>query len=145
MREPRESSDQPVDGVFVYGTLKRGQCRAAMWPHPPLSIEPAWVRGKLFGRSDYPAMRSGEDQVRGEVWRFHELVIPEVLVQLDEIEGTLQPSGEPDLYHRVVVNFFRDDGSLGGSAYAYVYAADPRQDGFHPIDPIRPGGEVSWP
>jgi gamma-glutamylcyclotransferase (GGCT)/AIG2-like uncharacterized protein YtfP len=87
----------------------------------------------------------GTDRVQGECWRFHEHLLPEVLESLDEIEGTHQRSGDADEYHRIIVDVFLDDGSRRERAYVYVYATDPRQDGFHPINPIRPGGEVTWP
>ena len=39
-----------IDGDFVYGTLKRGYCRAQWWPSLPRSVETAWIRGHLYGR-----------------------------------------------------------------------------------------------
>ncbi|WP_146461764.1 gamma-glutamylcyclotransferase family protein [Rubripirellula tenax] len=122
-----------IQHVFVYGTLKTGQCRATMWPAKPISIEPAWVRGQLFGRSDYPAMMPGEDRVLGEIWHFAGLDMPRVTEVLDQIEGTGQV-GFPDLYVRVVVDVFGMDGHLIAAASAYHYAKSPEIDGFRRID-----------
>ena len=135
-----------IDAVFVYGTLKQGQCRAPMWPATPREIVPAWVRGQLFGRSDYPALRKGNDRVRGELWRFSPEDMPRVLETLDEIEGTNQP-GEPDLYHREQVEVFDLQGVSLGTAHTYLYATDPLLDGFDAIeaDPESTESEVSWP
>ena len=131
-----------IDAIFVYGTLKRGQCREAMWPRKPIAIEEAWVWGRLYGRSDYPAMKAGADRVRGERWRFPAEAMPEVLAVLDEIEGTNQ-LGQPDLYCRVVVDVRDARSAFVGPAYTYHYATDPLGDGFHRIEPQ--GAEVAWP
>jgi gamma-glutamylcyclotransferase (GGCT)/AIG2-like uncharacterized protein YtfP len=131
-----------IDAVFVYGTLKRGQCRERMWPAEPIDIDQGWVRGRLYGRSDYPAMTPGEDRVRGELWRFPAEAMPEILTVLDEIEGTNQP-GQADLYCRVVVDVLDARSSFLRAAYAYHYATDPLGDGFHRIQPR--GAEVAWP
>ena len=34
--------------VFVYGTLMRGELRERCWPHQPLCVIPACVRGLLY-------------------------------------------------------------------------------------------------
>ncbi len=143
--ETKDSSADAIaiDAVFVYGTLKRGQCRARFWPSRPLSIQEAWVRGRLHGRSDYPAMTPGDDRVRGELWRFPAEAMRQVLEILDQVEGTNQP-GEPDLYLRVAVKATDAQGLLLGNAYTYLYATDPLLDGFHAITPDREGDDVAW-
>ena len=118
-----------ITAVFVYGTLKRGQCRSGLWPAQPLSVQAAWTRGTLFGRADYPAMTRGEDCVLGELWKFQADDITRVLETLDEIEGTCQP-GRKDLYIRVEVETWNMDDQLLESANVYLYATDPTSDGF---------------
>ena len=86
--------------VFVYGTLQSGQCRQACWPHPPIEIRPAWTLGALYDRTDYPAMKSGSDRVRGQWWRFDPEHLASTLQALDEVEAA------PDLYQRVIVDVF---------------------------------------
>ncbi len=127
-RNPMPSS------VFVYGTLKRGQCREHLWPLPPRSIQIGWSHGRLFGRHDYPAMTPGNDRVIGELWEFDESAIEIVLPLLDQIEGTNQP-GQTDLYCRVVTDVYaaEDDGCLG-QAWTYHYATDPETNGFTRIE-----------
>ncbi len=144
--EPMESTSDPItiDAVFVYGTLKKGQCRAKSWPAPPLSVQQAWVRGQLHGRHDYPAMTPGEDRVRGELWRFPAEAMPKVLETLDQVEGTNQP-GEPDLYVRVVTAVTDAQSRSLGRAHTYLYATDPSLDGFRRIEPVSNSGDVVWP
>lgn len=119
----------PIRAVFVYGTLKRGQVRQRCWPCPPQSVVPAWIRGSLYDRADYPALRPGGDRVSGELWRFAEADMGRVVATLDRIEGTNQ-AGEVDLYRRESVAVFDASDQPLGHAYAYFYETDPRLDGF---------------
>ena len=128
-RCPAETGARPIRAVFVYGTLRRGGCRQPLWPAVPLRVEPAWTRGALFARPDYPAMTAGDDRVLGEWWLFPADAMPRVIAVLDEIEGVNQPR-QPDLYHRVTLDVFTLDSRPLGQAFGYFYAADPSRDGF---------------
>lgn len=128
----------PVTAVFVYGTLKRGQCRERYWPHQPHRIVSAQTLGTLFGREDYPAMTPGEQIVQGELWKFLPDQMDRVLQVLDEVEGV------PDLYHRVLVQTTDEHAQPIGPAWTYHYAIDPVDDGFTPIAPSA-DGLVCWP
>ncbi|TWT49083.1 AIG2-like family protein [Rubripirellula amarantea] len=122
----------PTVSVFVYGTLKRGQCREHCWPCRPDRVQPAWIYAALHDRADYPAITSGHDRVLGEWWCFTDSTIGDVLETLDKVEGTNQP-GSPNLYNRVLVPVHLINDQSGGStvlAYAYFYASDPVRDGF---------------
>lgn len=131
-----------MNTVFVYGTLKRGQCREAMWPVSPHTIRSAWVRGNLFGREDYPAMVAGPNKVLGEAWSFEPSQMARVLAALDEIEGT-DGNGPSDLYHRVIVNAFGIDDLPIGNAFTYHYHRSVGNDGFREM-PIEEGYQ-QWP
>ena len=133
-----------ITHIFVYGTLKQGQSRSRLWPHQPLSIAPAWTYGHLYGRIDYPAMTPGGDRVAGQVWQFRRDQMPAVLRVLDRIEGTNQP-GQADLYRRVEIETFRDDGAFLVLAAGYHYASDPAADGFQRMRPNEPNALVQWP
>ena len=148
-----------ISSVFVYGTLKRGQCRGAMWPYDPLRVTAVFTLGTLFDRHDYPAMTSGTDDVVGEKWDFRSDQIQRVLEVLDAIEGANQP-GVPDLYHRVLVTTWdlgeqsaanpRSDAAMSGKCYSYHYASDPEEDGFTRVLPARTRERhsrpcVQWP
>lgn len=134
-------SEPKIRHFFVYGTLCRGQCREKLWPERPLRVTPAWTRGTLYGRSDYPAMRPGGDRVNGECWEFEISEVPRVLHVLDQIEGTNQP-GSPNLYDRVIVEAFpaNSPGTII-EAFGYHYACDPEPHGFERIR----GDEIRWP
>lgn len=114
MVDPPLSSND-VLRVFVYGTLKRGQIREAMWPQTPIEILPAKTQGVLYDLGSYPAMIAGSDQVVGEVWRFAAEQMPETLRVLDQIEDYRDASD--DLYKRVIV----DCGVNGKFVQAYTY------------------------
>lgn len=130
--------------IFVYGTLKRGQCREPLWPAVPTGVQPAWTRGTLHGRADYPAMTAGEDRVLGERWEFAPEDVPLVIAALDRIEGANQP-GLHDLYHRVTTELFSVDGQPLGTAFGYHYATEPANDGFQRLTPAGGDGFVQWP
>lgn len=110
-----------IQHVFVYGTLRQGQCRENLWPRRPLSVAVAYVRGHLFDLGPYPAMLAGGDPIRGECWALRGEDIEETLRVLDEIEGFGQPH-EVDLYERRVVEIFNSPlpGAVAPvSGYAY--------------------------
>lgn len=130
--------------VFVYGTLKRGQCRESMWPTMPTSVREVYVFGRLFGRADYPAMTTGDHRVLGELWGFQSDEMPSVLAALDRIEGTNQP-GFDDLYDRVITQAYLTNGQRTQLAFTYHYATDPAADGFKLIQPQDDDAYVAWP
>lgn len=132
-----------ITAVFVYGTLKRGQCRSELWPAQPLSVQAAWTRGTLFGRRDYPAMTAGSDRVLGELWKFRADDIARVLETLDEIEGASQP-GQKDLYARIEVETWDLTDQPLENANVYHYAIDPTSDGFVRLEPGE-DGFARWP
>jgi gamma-glutamylcyclotransferase (GGCT)/AIG2-like uncharacterized protein YtfP len=105
---------------FVYGTLKRGECREKCWPRPPLQVESAWVRGELYDTGPYPALRPGNDPVLGEVWSYpaHDLAI--VTRVLDEIEEYCE-GRIGNLYTRETIECQTFDGRQF-IAQTYVYA-----------------------
>ena len=132
-----ELDPEMISSIFVYGTLKRQECRGAMWPCRPRGMRPAWTHGALFDRSDYPAMTNGTDRVSGERWDFQYDEMQQVLEVLDAIEGANQP-GSPDLYRRLIVDTWDlptesvevAERNTVTRAYTYHYANDPLGDGF---------------
>lgn len=116
---PLVEDAQPC-AVFVYGTLKRGQQRANLWPHAPLDVQVATLRARLFDLGPYPAIVEGNDLVEGELWFFQEGHFVPTLQRLDWIEGYAQPGGR-DLYVRRVVECSGTNGQ-SVSAFAYFYA-----------------------
>ena len=105
---------------FVYGTLKRGECRQHMWPRTPLVVEEAWVLGELYDAGSYPALLAGTDKVLGELWSFSPADFEAIVNVLDEIEE-YRPGDPYNLYNREVI----DCETLSGrrtTAHTYLYA-----------------------
>lgn len=137
---------QEFKHVFVYGTLKRGQCREDCWPRIPVRVEPAWTFGSLFDLGPYPALLVGGDRVLGDLWSFDPSDMPAVFAALDRIEGTNQP-GAPNEYDRVLVRVTSwSRGELCASTYRY---ADPQIAGqLAPLEAscrVRGLSYVQWP
>ena len=141
--DSRDADSRNVDAFFVYGTLKRGECRCGLWPRRPRHVLPAWTHATLWDRPDYPCITTGHHRVEGQLWRFLPDDVDEVRRRLDQIEGTGQP-GEADLYHRRVVDVWAPDENLLGRAWAYFYAGDPVQDGFRRVESVD-HESVRWP
>lgn len=116
--DPRPNS--PLEHIFVYGTLKRGECREGCWPRIAANIRPAWTSGSLVDLGPYPALIAGHDHVRGELWSFHPADVEAVLHRLDQVEVTDQP-GLVNEYDRIRVTVTLDDGQTE-SAYAYRFS-----------------------
>jgi gamma-glutamylcyclotransferase (GGCT)/AIG2-like uncharacterized protein YtfP len=136
------SASPRTDAVFVYGTLKRGQCRAHRWPASPLRVFEAWTRGYLLGRQDYPALTPGGQRVRGELWVFALDDVPRVLEVLDQIEGT-HGNAPGDLYHRHRVTVFDLREGVQHHGHGYFYNLDAQANGFRPV-PVLDGFQC-WP
>ncbi|MCA9137453.1 MAG: gamma-glutamylcyclotransferase [Planctomycetales bacterium] len=135
-------SESEVACVFVYGTLKRGQCRESAWPVRPLDVIDGWVLGNLWGRRDYPALLAGENRVQGQLWMFETSQIADVLVVLDEIEET-DGNAPTDLYHRHLIEVNLQGGQGVRKAHAYFYNRDPVVDGFKQVPQV--GQYQKWP
>jgi hypothetical protein len=119
-----------------------------MWPRSPISIQPAWIHGKLFEGPGYPAFRcvdptSVNQRVQGELWNFHHDDVAEVARVLDQIEGTNQ-SARPNLYDRILIDTFDLLNQPLGNAWCFEYAIDPIIDGFKPVQPDPSDGFAQW-
>ncbi|MEO8269548.1 MAG: gamma-glutamylcyclotransferase family protein [Aureliella sp.] len=123
MKHPEQNSSEErskLEHVFVYGTLKRGECREACWPQVAENIERAWILGALIDLGPYPALLVGNERVLGELWSFNSQNIDIVIAQLDRVERTNQP-GVPNEYDRVhVVATGQSLGAVIASTYRYA-------------------------
>ena len=96
--------------LFVYGTLKRGDCRAHFLDGQRF-IGEATVEGfRLVDCGAYPGLVPGEGVVRGEAYDVDSAIWP----TLDAVEGV-----DVGLYRRQIVRLC--DGS---EAQTYVYRGD---------------------
>jgi len=107
--------------VFVYGTLRRGECNDITRLRPaPRFLGRAQLPGTLYDLGAYPgAVFGGTDLVVGEVYA----IAPALEHQLDLIEEVAPvPSGE---YHRREVAVELD----GRRLICLAYEIDPRRVG----------------
>ncbi len=137
---PNDAPHNSPAAVFVYGTLKQGECRARFWPREPIAVESAVIRGRLYDLGPYPALVPGDDQVRGELWHFDVEDMPATLRVLDEIEGATQLGNA--YYRRIVVECRGDDGQ-SYEAFAYEFAQPDRLED-KPIVTPDADGECRW-
>lgn len=85
--------------VFVYGTLRRGECNdVARYSPVPVFVGSGEAQGVLHDLGPYPGAVfevEGDARVVGEVYR----IAPAVELQLDHLEG-VQPDGEGEYRRR---------------------------------------------
>lgn len=113
------SPSYPLENLFVYGTLMRGEVR-----HPTLeqcSIgdgRSASVKGVLVDFDDYPGMLTGEEgTVYGEVYQIDQMY--STLQTLDTIEGFYGYGSPHSLFTRTIVQIETEQGMEWAWAYAY--------------------------
>ena len=105
--------------IFVYGTLKGGECRETGWPCRPLRVEAATGMGQLHDLGEFPALVDGAYPVAGELWHFAEENLPATLATLDQIEG--YTGGSLDLYSRRETECTTAAGPCRAIAYFYAH------------------------
>jgi gamma-glutamylcyclotransferase (GGCT)/AIG2-like uncharacterized protein YtfP len=110
--------------VFVYGTLKPGECNFDRYcGENVISSHRAYILGELyhFPALGYPGAISGTSQVHGFVLTFTDAAI---LTNLDELEN-YHPARQPaeNDYTRALVTTFTPAGMPSISAWAYLISA----------------------
>lgn len=128
-------SDEII-AFFVYGTLKRRECREACWPCRPVAVLRATAAGSLWQVADYPAMLAqGETRVLGEIWLFPAHSEQRILNALDEVEGY------PDLFTRETIDCATLDGDpIAATTYLYN---QPILPSHHPVE-ANTEGLIEW-
>lgn len=111
-------------GLFVYGTLKRGQLNHVLVAPYTLSVEPARARGRLYDLGLYPALVEGDGLVEGELLHLRRSDLRKVLALLDRLEGYVPEEPSASMYVRRVVEVIVWDGEPR-EAYTYYYNRDP--------------------
>lgn len=120
--------EQPLDpefpsapiGVFVYGTLMRGEEREAAVRSVLADATPAdgWVTGGLVHLGAWPGLVSGAGRVHGELFHTNELA--PLLAVLDPIEDFVGFDVAPTEYVRVVLPVTTATGVAWAWTYRYV-------------------------
>jgi len=122
-----DRAELEVEGVFVYGTLMRGESRhGAIQRHGPQQLLPAHARGRLHAtRADYPMLDvhgdAANEVVRGEFVRFPDT--GSALETLDEVEAFY---GYGRLEHEYVRTLLEVDTAHGERHLAWTYVGGNR-------------------
>ncbi|TAE96697.1 MAG: gamma-glutamylcyclotransferase [Oscillatoriales cyanobacterium] len=110
--------------VFVYGTLKPGECNYLRYCEGKVvSACPAIARGQLFALpAGYPAMISGEGRVYGFLLCFGDSAILPDLDALEEYDPERQPAQNE--YQRQEIEIFDLNCQSLGTAWVYLMLPD---------------------
>lgn len=106
--------------VFVYGTLKPGECNYQRYCVGKVVEEKeAIAYGQLFDLSlGYPAMTTGESPVQGFVLTFADSGILRVLDELEDYKP--HHKAEENEYNRLEISTYDKAGKALGLAWAYL-------------------------
>ncbi len=115
--------------VFVYGTLRKGDCRFVILEGCECLHEEAFVDGfEMLNFGSFPGIVPGAGRIVGEIYEIDD----ELLAQLDRIEGYREDDPKNSLYIRQKVDaFYADGGSIpgpdgsGGEVLTYVFNERP--------------------
>ncbi len=106
--------------VFVYGTLKPGECNYQRYCHGRVIAQrPAFAQGKLYALSlGYPGMVTGTGIVQGVILSFSD---PNIFLDLDQLED-YQPQRPPEEneYQRQKIQVFDLNHQPLGLVWAYL-------------------------
>ena len=118
--------------VFVYGTLRTGDCRHGVPSFVEMVAPEAYIDGfDMLDLGGFPGLVAGEGRVRGEIHEYEHLEV------LDRIEGYSAQNPEMGLYNRVQVPVFNDEGGvICDDAWVYVFNG---KHGFQDEDIIESG------
>ena len=111
-----------LTNIFVYGTLKKGQCRAAFLKGQVFRGEAKTIAAyRIFDCGTYPGMIASEPgfEILGEVWTVDE----QCLAELDELEGV-----EERLYRRVSMRMKAPFHQIDVHGYLYLQSTDGLRD-----------------
>ena len=104
-----------IDTVFVYGTLKKGQCREQSMNGISLGSKNENITAKMYNIGEFPAITLEKGEVFGEIHRVKKE--QESLESLDQIEHFVGYE-KSSLYNRILIN------SSHGICWTYVWNGD---------------------
>ncbi|NJK99323.1 MAG: gamma-glutamylcyclotransferase [Spirulinaceae cyanobacterium SM2_1_0] len=104
--------------VFVYGTLKPGECNYADCAPWVVAATPAWTRGELYALPlGYPALTEGDRRVEGVLLQLRAAAALEQLDALEDYDPARSPAENE--YERRYTPIFAPTGAALGRAWAY--------------------------
>lgn len=106
--------------VFVYGTLKPGECNYPLYCQgKTLNEQPVYTYGRLYDLNlGYPGMTVGDQKVYGYLLVFSSVEVLADLDQLETYDGD-RPSQENE-YDRCLVDIYDLAGNLLEPAWGYL-------------------------
>ena len=121
-----------MDGhrVFVYGTLRKGDCRFGIPSLVGVLHEEAELKGfdMLSINGSFPGLVSGEGTVKGEVHVF------ETFAELDRIEGFSEDRLGQSLYLRETVTVSTPEGNMEASTYVFNQDPDSARESYRSVE-----------
>ncbi len=104
--------------VFVYGTLRAGDCRAGVLGTQGMVCDEAYVNDfQLLDIGSFPGVMRGEGRVRGEM----HAIDKGTLAILDGIEGYREDDPNHSLYVRESVPVLDNEDTQVGNAWIYIF------------------------
>jgi gamma-glutamylcyclotransferase (GGCT)/AIG2-like uncharacterized protein YtfP len=121
-----------MDGhaVFVYGTLRKGECRFGIKSLVGILHEEARLKGfdMLSIHGSFPGLVEGEGTVKGEIHVF------ETFAELDRIEGFSEKRLEQSLYLRKTVTVSTPKGDMEASTYVFNQDPDSARESYRSVE-----------
>jgi len=108
--------------VFVYGTLRSGDCRFEVESFVEVIASEAHIEGfDMLDFGGFPGLIQGENRIRGEVHEYENLKI------LDRIEGYNERAPKTGLYNRCLVTAETPEGKIE-DCWVYTFNKDEAHD-----------------
>ncbi len=108
--------------VFVYGTLRTGDCRFGVESFKEMIAPKAYIEGfDMLDFGGFPGLIRGGNRIRGEVHEYEHLKI------LDRIEGYNEKAPKTGLYDRCLVTVETPEGKIE-DCWVYTYNKDAIRD-----------------
>lgn len=112
-----------MEKIFVYGTLRRGECNHNLITDTNCLAMAARINGCLMDTGfGYPGLLKEAGEVIGELYEITE----EHLMRLDALEGYLGPGDARNLYNRIKIEVNTDREIVMAWTYFYDRESDER-------------------
>ncbi len=116
--------------VFVYGTLREGECRFGIDSLVGVLHKEAELKNfdMLSINGSFPGLVPGEGTIKGEIHVF------KTFDELDRIEGFSEKNLENSLYLRQTVTVVTPEGEMEASTYVFNEDADTARESYSSVE-----------
>lgn len=101
-----------IDSMFVYGTLRKQECREHEMRKISLESKDISIRAKMYDIGAFPAIAMGDGTVKGEI---HKIKAEQHSFDVLDCIENFNRYDESSLYHRILIN------SGEGMCWTYVW------------------------